>query len=81
MIIFRGLHAYEDRHHEKVTRSLIFVTAPAVTVYLRWSEHLITFNREDHPDHVMEARRFHLVVSAVIRGVKMTKSSWMEEAA
>ena len=33
---------------------------------------MITFNRDDHPDHVIEAGRFPLVVSTVIGGVKMT---------
>ena len=55
MIIFRGPRAYEDCRRKKVTRRLIFDTAPAVPVYLRWSERPITFNRDDHPDHVIEA--------------------------
>jgi hypothetical protein len=33
----------------------------------------ITFNRDDHPDHVIEAGRFPLVVNAVVEGVKITK--------
>jgi hypothetical protein len=39
MIIFGGPQAYEDRHREKVTRHLIFATAPVVPIYLRWLEH------------------------------------------
>jgi hypothetical protein len=58
MIIFEGPQDYE----EKVTWRLIFATAPAIPVYLRWSERPITFNRDDHPDHVIEAGRFPLVV-------------------
>ena len=54
MIIFGGPHAYEDRHHEKVTRCLIFTTAPVAPIYLRWSERPITFNRDDHPDHIIK---------------------------
>ena len=73
MIILGAPQAYKDRHHEKVTQCLIFATAPIVLVYLRWSERLITFNRDDHPDHVIEVGRFPLVVSAVVGGVKMTK--------
>jgi hypothetical protein len=73
IIIFGGPQAYEDRRCEKVTRRLIFATAQAVPVYLRWSKHPITFNRDDHPDHVIEAGWFPLVVSAVVGGVKMTK--------
>jgi hypothetical protein len=35
MIIFEGPQAYEDHRCEKVTRCLIFATAPVVPVYLR----------------------------------------------
>jgi hypothetical protein len=73
MIIFGGPQAYEDRRHEKVIRCLIFATTPVVPVNLRWSERPITFNRDDHPDHVIEAGRFPMVVSAVVGGVKMTQ--------
>jgi hypothetical protein len=73
MIISGGPHAYEDCHSEKVTRRLIFATTPAVPVYLRWSERPITFNRDDHHNHVIEAGRFPRVVSAVVGGIKMTK--------
>ena len=73
MIIFEGPQAYEGRHREKVNRRLIFATAPAVHVYLRWSERPITFNRDDHPDHVIGAGWFALVVSVVVGDVKMTK--------
>jgi hypothetical protein len=55
MIIFGGPQDYEDCHREKVTQCLIFAIAPTVPVYLRWLECLITFNRDDHPDHVIEA--------------------------
>jgi hypothetical protein len=44
-----------------------------VPVYLRWSERPVTFNRDNHPDHVIEAGQFPLVVSTVVGGVKMTK--------
>jgi hypothetical protein len=50
-----------------------FATAPTVPVYLRWSEHTTTFNRDDHPDHVIEAGHFPLMVRAVVGGIKMTK--------
>jgi hypothetical protein len=36
-------------------------------------ERPITFNRDDHPNHVIEASQFPLVVSVVMGGVKMTK--------
>jgi hypothetical protein len=81
MIIFGGPKAYEDCRHEKVTQHLIFATTPVVPIYLRWLEDLITFIRDNHPDHVIEAGRFPLVVSAVVGGVKMTKSLWTEGVA
>jgi hypothetical protein len=46
---------------------------PAVPIYLRWSKRLITCNRDDHPNHVIEASWFPLVVNAVVGGIKMTK--------
>jgi hypothetical protein len=45
----------------------------ATPLYLRWSEWSITFDRTNHPDQVVKAGRFHLVVSAVIETVRMTK--------
>ena len=73
MIIFEDPQAYKDHHREKVTRCLIFATTPVVLVYLRWLERPITFNWDDHPDHVIEASWFPLVVSTIIGGVKITK--------
>ena len=73
MIIFGGPQAYKDHHREKVTQRLIFANDPTVPIYLRWSERPITFNRDDHSDHVVEAGRFPLVVSVAIGGIKMTK--------
>lgn len=69
MIISGGPQAYEDRRSKKVTRHLIFATAPTLPIYLRWLERPITFNKDDHPDHVVKAGRFPLVVSVVIGGV------------
>ena len=45
--------------------------APVVPIYLKWLERSITFVRDDHPDHVIEAGRFPLVVSTVVEGVKI----------
>ena len=73
MIIFGGPQAYEDCRRVKVTQRLIFATTPTIPIYLRWSERPITFNRDDHPDHVIEAGRFPLVVNVVVGGVKVTK--------
>ena len=47
--------------------------APVVPIYLKWSERSITFVRDDHSDHVIEAGRFPLVISTVVEGVKMTR--------
>ncbi|XP_066341996.1 uncharacterized protein [Miscanthus floridulus] len=73
MIIFRSPQGFKDCRREKVICHLIFTAAPTVPVYLKWLERPITFNRDDHPDHVVEAGRFLLVVSAIIEGMKMTK--------
>jgi hypothetical protein len=49
------------------------LTTPAASLYLRWSKQLITYDRTDHPDQVVEAGRFPLVVTAVIKKVRVTK--------
>jgi hypothetical protein len=48
MLIFGGPKTYEDRRHQKLTHRQIYTAAPAVQVYLRWSERPITFDRNDH---------------------------------
>lgn len=40
---------------------------------LPWSEEPITFDKADHPEHIVDAGRFPLVVIAVIETMRVTK--------
>lgn len=41
--------------------------------YLKWSEYLITFSREDHPDYVPQPGRHALMVAPTIGKVKLNQ--------
>jgi hypothetical protein len=73
MLIFGGPKAYEDKRRQKLTYQDVNGTAPATLVYLCWSERPITFDRSDHPDHVVKAGQFLLVISPMIENVRKTK--------
>ena len=47
--------------------------APTPMTRLPWSEHLITFDESDQPEHSVDVGRFPLVVSAVLETVRATK--------
>ena len=70
--MFGGLKSYKDHRHQKVTHCQIYAAAPTVPFYLKWSERLITFDKDDNLDHVIKVGQFPLVVSVVVEGVRMT---------
>ena len=37
-----------------------------ILAFLKWSEVVITFDRKDHPDHILQPRRFPLVINLII---------------
>jgi hypothetical protein len=43
-----------------------------VLAYLKWSETMITFDRTNHADNIQPPGRFPLIVSATIRGTRLT---------
>ena len=47
--------------------------APAMTTRLPWSEHPITFNESDQPEHSVDVGRFPLVVTIVLETICATK--------
>jgi hypothetical protein len=47
------------------------VISPATLEYLKWSEVPINFNRSNHPDFVPKPRRYPLIVSPIIKDVKL----------
>jgi hypothetical protein len=45
----------------------------AALVYLDWSDKPITFDQDDHPDHVPSPGKYPLVVDPIIGDVRLTK--------
>jgi hypothetical protein len=45
----------------------------AAPVYLDWSDKPITFDQDNHPDHVSSPGKYPLVVDPVIGNVRLTK--------
>jgi hypothetical protein len=45
--------------------------SPATLEYLKWFEVPITFEQSDHPDFVPKLSRYPLIVSPIIKDVKL----------
>jgi hypothetical protein len=58
-MIFGGSPARPSRWHEKLIRREVFNANVAKPSYLKWLEVPITFDREDHPDHVPQPGSSH----------------------
>jgi hypothetical protein len=41
--------------------------------YLKWSEVSITFDHSDHPDFVLKLGRYPLIVSPIVKDVKLNR--------
>jgi hypothetical protein len=75
MLIFGDPLAYQDQRLQKheLTHQWIYVTTLVALLYLHWSKHSVTYDRTDHPNRVIKAGQFPLVVTAVIENVRVTK--------
>jgi hypothetical protein len=51
-MILGGIPVRPSKRHEKLIQREVFNTDVAKPSYLKWSEVPITFDCEDHPDHV-----------------------------
>jgi hypothetical protein len=49
------------------------VVSPATPEYLKWSEVPITFDRSDHPDFVQKPGWYPLIVSPIVKDVKLNR--------
>jgi hypothetical protein len=58
-MIFGGSPARPSKRREKLIRREVFNVDVAKPSYLKWSENLITFDCEDHPDHVPQPGSYH----------------------
>jgi hypothetical protein len=52
LLIFSGTPARPLRHKHKRILQEIYHTESVMPSYLRWSETVITYDREDHTDHI-----------------------------
>jgi hypothetical protein len=51
----------------------VFSVEVATPVYLDWSDHTITFDRDDHLDHIPNPGRYPLVVDPIIGNTRLMK--------
>jgi hypothetical protein len=72
-MIFGGSPARPSRRREKLIRREVFNTDVAKPSYLKWSEVLITFDCEDHPDHVLQPGSYPLVVAPLFKSKRVHK--------
>jgi hypothetical protein len=47
--------------------------SPATPKYLKWSKDPIAFDRSDHPDFVPKPGQYPLIVSPIIKDVKLNR--------
>jgi hypothetical protein len=57
----------------KKERGEVFSVEVTTLVYLDWSDHTITFDRDDHPDYIPNPRKYPLVVYPIIGNTRLTK--------
>jgi hypothetical protein len=70
---FGGSPARPSRRREKLIRREVFNADVAKMSYLKWSEVPITFDRQDHPDHVPQPGSYPLVVAPLFKSRRMHK--------
>jgi hypothetical protein len=71
--IYGGPNLYELRRKHKLTAREVMTVSPATPKYLKWSEVPITFNRNDHPDFMPKPGRYPLIVSPIVKDVKLNR--------
>jgi hypothetical protein len=72
-MIFGGSPARPSRRCEKLIRREVFNADVAKPSYLKWSEVPITFDREDHPDHVPRSGSYPLLVAPLFKFKRVHK--------
>jgi hypothetical protein len=64
---------YESRKKQKLTAREVMVVSPTTPKYLKWSTVPITFDRSDYPDIVPKPRWYPLIVSPIVKDVKLNR--------
>ena len=72
-MIFGGPSACLTVCQRKRERREVFSVEVATPQYLNWSREAITFDWDDHPDHVPNPGQYPLVVDPIIRNTRLTK--------
>jgi hypothetical protein len=72
-MIFGGSPARPSRRRKKLIRREVFNTDVAKPSYLKWSEVPITFDCEDHLDHVPQPGSYPLVVAPLFKSKRVYK--------
>ena len=65
-MIFGGPLACLTARQRKRERREVFSIKVATPWYLDWSQEAITFDRDDHPDHVPNPGQYSLIVDPII---------------
>jgi hypothetical protein len=71
--IYGGPESYESMRKQKLTAQEDMAFSPATPEYLKWSEIAITFDHSDHPDSVPKPGRYPLIVSHIVKDVKLNR--------
>jgi hypothetical protein len=69
--IYGGPVSYESRRKQKLTTQEVMAVSPATPEYLKWFEVPITFDCSDHPDFVPKPGWYPLIVSLIVKDVKL----------
>jgi hypothetical protein len=65
-MIFGGPAAYDPWRQRKLECREVYAAEPAMPAFLDWSKSAITFDRDNHPDHVPQSGQYPLVVDPII---------------
>jgi hypothetical protein len=72
-MIFGGATVNLSLRQRKKEHEEVFSVEVATPVYLDWSDHAITFDRDDHPDYILNPRKYPLVFNPIIDNTCLTK--------
>jgi hypothetical protein len=72
-MIFCGSLSRPSRRREKLIQREVFNADTAKPSYLKWSEVPITFDRNDHPDHMPQPGSYPLVVAPLFKSKRIHK--------
>ena len=71
--IFVGLMVNMAPQQRKRKRREVFSVHKATPSYLDWSEDIISFSREDHPDYIPNPGQYLLIVDPIIGNTQFSK--------